>query len=285
MAKSISKVAGSSHISQSALSQQIQKLEESLGQKLLIRSNKGVELTDAGNIVLKYSDNIIRTYNKMLEEIGNFDRHKQNLLIEACWPIATYALPCTLYDMKKRFEKHNYILKSNASSEIELNILNNISDLGFIYGKPKDDSLIHYEIGYDDIVLVAPTSMEIPDSISIKELFDYPLIMLEDNLHINRFIKGQLVEIGYKYEELNVLFNMDTAEAVKSSLSQGFGFSFLPYVSVKKEIYRKQFKLVTIKELQIRYPIYLVYKKEDGHSETLSDFVNSFKKIGKKSFC
>jgi DNA-binding transcriptional LysR family regulator len=285
MAKSISKVAGSSHISQSALSQQIQKLEESLGHKLLIRSNKGVELTDEGNIVLKYSDNIIRTYNKMLEEISNFDHHKQNLLIEACWPIATYALPCTLYDMKKRFEKHNYILKSNASSEIEQNILNNISDLGFIYGKPKDDSLIYHEIGYDDIILVAPTSMGIPDSISIKELYDYPLIMLEDNLKINRFIMSHLVEIGYKYDELNVLFNMDTAEAVKSSLSQGFGLSFLPYVSVKKEIYRKQYKLVTIKELKIRYPIFLVYKKEDGHSETLSDFINSFKKTGKKSFC
>lgn len=285
MAKSISKVAGSSHISQSALSQQIQKLEESMGHKLLVRSNKGVELTDAGNIVLKYSDNIIRTYNKMIEEISNFDRNKQNLLIEACWPIATYALPCTLYDMKKRFEKHNYILKSNASNKIEQNILNNISDLGFIYGKPKDDSLVYFEIGHDDIVLVAPNSMGVPDTISVRELFDHPLIMLEDNLNIKRIIKGQLMDIGFRYEDLNVLFNMDTAEAVKSSLSQGFGLSFLPYVSVKKEIYRKQYKLVTIDELKITYPIYLVYKREDGHSDTLTDFVDSFKKIGKKSFC
>jgi DNA-binding transcriptional LysR family regulator len=285
MAKSISKVAATSHISQSALSQQIQKLEESLGQKLLIRSNKGVELTEMGNIVLKYSDNIIRTYNKMLEEISNFDSHKQNLLIEACWPIATYALPCTLYDMKKKYADHNYILKSNASSKIEQNIMNNISDLGFIYGKPNDESLIHFEIGYDDIVLVAPMGMGVGDSISVKDLFDYPLIMLEDNLNIKRYIKNHFANIGQRYDDLNVLFNMDTAEAVKSSLSQGFGMSFLPYISVKKEIYRKQFKIVKINEMEIRYPIYLVYKKEDGHSETLVDFVSAFKKTGRKSFC
>ena len=285
MAKSISKVASSSHISQSALSQQIQKLEESLDQKLLIRSNKGVELTEVGNIVLKYSDNLIRTYNKMIEEIGNYDTNMQNLYIEACWPIATYALPCTLYSLKKKHPKHNYFLKANASIRIEQNILNNISDLGFIYGEPKDDKLGRFEIGYDDIVLVAPVSLKVEENISINELFEYSLIMLEDNLNIKMHIKNRFDAIGYKYENLNILFKMDTAEAVKSSLSQGFGMSFLPYISVKKEIYRKQFKVVKTKELESRYPIYLIYKKGENRSETLSVIINSFKKSGKKSFC
>ena len=77
MAKSISKVASSSHISQSALSQQIQKLEESLDQKLLIRSNKGVELTEVGNIVLKYSDGSVCVVNYF--SVGNRQLAKENL--------------------------------------------------------------------------------------------------------------------------------------------------------------------------------------------------------------
>ncbi|OPL07526.1 MAG: LysR family transcriptional regulator [delta proteobacterium ML8_F1] len=285
MAKSISKVAGSSHISQSALSQQIQKLEESLGHQLLIRSNKGVELTQIGDIVFKYSDNIIRTYNKMVEEISNYENNTQKLHIEACWPIATYALPCTLYDMKKKYMAHNYILKSNSSRMIEQNILNNISDLGFIYGEPQDKNLTSFEIGFDDIVLVAPFDMDIPDRVSVKELFSYQLVMLEDNLRVKRFIRSHLMSIGFKFEELNILFDMDTAEAVKSSLSQGVGLSFLPYISVKKELYRKQLKTIKITDMDIRYPIYLVYKKETNQSEVLMEFVKSFMETGKKSFC
>ena len=73
--KSISKVAKNIHISQSALSQQIQKLEDSLGYKLLERSNKGVELTEMGEIVLKYSENIIKVYENMMEEL---DKGKSN---------------------------------------------------------------------------------------------------------------------------------------------------------------------------------------------------------------
>jgi DNA-binding transcriptional LysR family regulator len=180
---------------------------------------------------------------------------------------------------------HTYILKSNSSRMIEQNILNNISDLGFIYGEPQDKNLTSYEIGYDDIVLVAPFEMDIPDKISVKELFSYQLVMLEDNLRVKRFIRSHLMSIGFKFEELNILFDMDTAEAVKSSLSQGVGLSFLPYISVKKELYRKQLKTIKITDMDIRYPVYLVYKKEANQSEVLMEFVKSFMETGKKSFC
>jgi DNA-binding transcriptional LysR family regulator len=53
--KSISKVSQNSFISQSALSQMIQRLESEIGYQLLKRSNKGVSLTDMGAVVYKYS--------------------------------------------------------------------------------------------------------------------------------------------------------------------------------------------------------------------------------------
>ena len=92
--KSISKVANSSHISQPALSQQIQKLEDSLGKQLFLRSNRGVKLTEAGEIVLKYADNIIRTYNKMLSELT--EQENEEIKIAGEYTIATYCLPCAL---------------------------------------------------------------------------------------------------------------------------------------------------------------------------------------------
>ena len=46
--KSISKAASASHISQPALSQQMQRLEEELGVKLLVRSGRNITLTDQG---------------------------------------------------------------------------------------------------------------------------------------------------------------------------------------------------------------------------------------------
>ena len=78
-AKSISTVAKSSHISQSALSQTL-KLEDSLNTKLFIRSNKGVTLTTEGEIVYKHCKVILNTYEKMLYEVESSICNKVNYI-------------------------------------------------------------------------------------------------------------------------------------------------------------------------------------------------------------
>jgi DNA-binding transcriptional LysR family regulator len=283
--KSISKVAKNAHISQSALSQQIQKLEESLGFKLLERSNKGVELTEMGNIVLKYSDNIIRTYQTMVEELENAKRKKQILRIEAVFPIVNYALPCTLYEIKEKYKNHNYELVSNFSENIKQNIINNICDIGFIYGKPNNSALSSFKVGTDKIVLVALENYKIQDEIGIEDLIKHPLIMLKEKTKIEETLMENIKKLGYSFEDLNTLFNLDSIEAVKASVLKGYGISFLPYMAIKTEIYKKQIKVIDFTDFSLDYDVYLIRKK-DGHiSESVNEFIQYFKKIGENSFC
>jgi DNA-binding transcriptional LysR family regulator len=132
--KSISKVAKSSLISQSALSQQIQRLEDNLGYKLLERSNRGVELTEAGQIVEKYAKNVLLTYDNMIEDLNNKSKNDNTIRIDS-------VLPCTLYRVNKKFSSHKYVSSSNFSDDVEQNITNDICDVGFIYDKPNDLSI------------------------------------------------------------------------------------------------------------------------------------------------
>ena len=53
-------------ISQSALSIQLRKLEESLGHKLFLRENKRLKLTDSGRLVLDYAESIFRAGEEMM---------------------------------------------------------------------------------------------------------------------------------------------------------------------------------------------------------------------------
>lgn len=283
--KSISKVAVNCHISQSALSQQIQKLEDNLGYTLLNRSNKGVELTEYGRIVHKYAENLIRTYDTMLKELDNLNKNNNIIKISSCWTVATYALPCTLYDMKKKFSNHNYNLVSDTSDEVEQNVLNDIYDLGFIYGKPKNDSLARYKVGIEKLVLVASPDFDIPNEISVEDLTKYPFILSSDKLRIKETLNSYLKEFGYSYDDLNILFALDSVESVKSSINRGYGISFVPYLSIKKELYTKQLKEIKISNLEIDYEIYLIYKEDSHTNAPVKEFMDYFKKVGKNSFC
>ncbi|TKT78365.1 nitrogen assimilation transcriptional regulator NAC [Aquamicrobium sp. LC103] len=57
---SITRAADILHVAQPALSQQLAALEEYFGQKLLIRSQQGVSMTDAGHAVYRHAQIILR---------------------------------------------------------------------------------------------------------------------------------------------------------------------------------------------------------------------------------
>ncbi|MCJ7691436.1 MAG: LysR family transcriptional regulator, partial [Clostridiaceae bacterium] len=283
--KSISKVAINSHISQSALSQQIQKLEDSLGYKLLERSNRGVELTEEGKIVRKYGENMVRIYDKMVEDLNDLYKSNGTIRIDSCYAIATYALPCTMYSIKEKFPHHNYKLTTNFSSDVEDNVLNDICDLGFIYGKPRDSSLEYFKVGVDRLMLVSSPKLNNPVQIESQELIKYSIIMLADKLEIEGKLDKYLKTIGHSFDELNIMFDLDSIESVKSLVLNGNSMSFLPYISIKKELYTKQLKETEIDGLDMTYEVYLINKKNAYKHEGVKEFIEYFKKTGKNSFC
>lgn len=71
--QSISAAAESLHLSQPTLSRQLKDLEEELGKKLFIRSNRKITLTEEGMILRKRAEEITQLINKAQEEIALSD--------------------------------------------------------------------------------------------------------------------------------------------------------------------------------------------------------------------
>lgn len=66
---SLTQAAERLHVSQSALSIQVRKLEDSLGQRLFDRENKRLVLTEAGRIALDYAQTIFQTGDELLNTL------------------------------------------------------------------------------------------------------------------------------------------------------------------------------------------------------------------------
>jgi len=284
-ARSISKVAKNSLISQSALSQQIQRLEDSLGYKLLERSNKGVELTEAGQVVEKYARNILSTYESMIEDLKDISKNNNTIRIDSEWTIATYAIPCTLFRMKGKYSNHTYSSTSNFSDDVEQNIINDICDLGFIYGKPNDPSICNFRVGIDRLVVAAAQNYNIQQDIYMKDLEKYGMIMLNNKSRQRKALNQYCKTLDYDMQNCNILFELDSIESVKSMVVKGYGVSFLPYLSIKKELYTKQLKEVKVLDFDMHCEIYMLYKKDKFMKKSTREFIDYIKKIGEESFC
>ncbi len=281
----ISGVAKKVHLSQSALSQQIQKLENDLSRKLMIRSNKGITLTNTGVIVSKFADNILRTYEEMLNEIEQAEDDNIFIKIEGCTWFASYALPCSLIKAKKTYPNHNYELSGNVSDEILSNVANNICDIGFYCGELNDfnnKELVASKVGENNVVLVAKNITAYPDRMTMDEFLEASLILYSEKNNITKILKSTLNKMGYR-QNINCSMRVEEIESAKKLVANGYGMAFLPYITVKEELYKKQFKLVQIPELHINIDIYMLRKADCPN--TVQDFVRWFKSNGKESFC
>lgn len=283
--KSISKVASANHISQPALSQQMQRLEEELGMKLLIRSNRGIELTDAGKVMHKYAAQFEKTYKNLREELDNLKESNATFRIAASPVVCNYALPCNLYKLNKMFPQCAFSLQDERSSEVITHVQNGQADIGFIVGHSNVTDLVETPAFSDRIYLIANNSAQDPKLEGLQDIGKLPLLMLNSQFSSYRLVYEYLKQAGCS-AKLNISSSLNSTEAIKSAVSAGYGMAFLPYMAVKKELYTKEFKIVEVPGFDLNYDVYSVYRADsEERSESINEIIRYLVTTVNKNIC
>lgn len=285
---SISNAAEASHISQSALSQQIQRMEQDLGVKLLWRSNKGVELTEAGLLLEKYAQRFMSLQDHFLADMEDMRRHMAShaiLRVAASPVVGVYGLPCTMFQVKSAFPEVTFNLTTGPSRDVEDSVSQGESDIGFIIGPPQSKELIHKQVYSDPVCLVAGEHFQVEPRLTLDELQAYPLVVHS----VRSSLYGQVAEyfrgIGRSFSQYRILFHLDTAESVKSSVLQNHGLALLPYLAIKKELYLKQLKRIELVDFDLNYTVHIIHKPKKDAEDLTYRIAMYFTRMGSDAFC
>lgn len=248
--KSISKVASASHISQSALSQQLSKMEEKLGVTALIRSNKGVELTEEGKIINDYANEILSTYNRLIQELDKINSEKNNLIIETTCLSGYYILSKTLSKTSAKANSFFYDINYQTHKKTHSNLLNNICDVSITSIEITDPDCTSHLLVVDKLVCVCSPSS------TLKNINKLPFFLLKDDINIES-------KVNDFFDLNNVILKTDSLHTILSCLSTNPSISILPKVCVENELKQGLLKEVHIPELDnITYNLYLTYKND-----------------------
>lgn len=276
LCKSISTVAKQSHISQSALSQQLVKLENKLDVKLLNRSNKGVTLTPEGEILFKHCETIINTYQKLEDEISSSTLSQNYISIEAIESLASTMIPPAILKLKNSFIDYDINLNSLHHCTAT-NVLNNICDICVCYKKLDDnEGLIINQIGNDDIVLVADISFH-KNSLTLEELLTTPFIEFSVKNTLNLLINEKISDICPDFNGFNILYSTNSYFSALSGLKSSRAVTFVPKSIYNSYYSTSSIKLIHVDNLKLSLPIYIYYY--DSFYKTNLAFIKSFKNI------
>jgi len=284
---SISKASKKLHMTQSALSQQLQALEKSLDSKLLIRSNKGVDLTDEGEIVLSYAETLVNLYENMVKEL---DQCKNSLIqeikISTCNSVGEYLLPCTLHLYKKSHDDARFVLKNEHTKRVIEHVLDCSADIGFIDCEININGVECFNICNNNLLFVHSSKIDMKkDSISLNEIAALPLIIGSKGSGIRDSIEDMFSNITGTKKKVNIEMELDTIESIKASVIANHGVSILPNTSVKQEIHSGILKTLPIIDAKPKCNICLISSKGKASQPHIKNFIQYIMKYGRETFC
>lgn len=280
---SISKAAQILHLTQPGLSGQLKSLENELGVSLLNRSNKGVELTEEGKVVFNYADTLLSIQGNIKRDLINLHKDRPKLMIGTCKSVGEYALPCSIFTFKHLHEEVDIHMEVTNSTEVIQKLRDHTINIGIIQHDLNIDDIITEPIISDELLLVG-NSNNSPKRISIEELKQIPLILREHTSGTRCVIEEALKDKGIPVEDLNVIYDLNSPEAIKSSIISGKGFSFLPKLTVAQELKKQSIQIVEVDDLNISFGYYVASRKNYTFTEYEQMFVD-FIISNKRGFC
>lgn len=280
---SISKAAKRLHLTQPGLSMQIQSLEKDLEVTLLSRSNKGVELTEAGEVVFDYANTILSMRDNIERDLKNLKSNKKQLLLGSCKAVGEYALPCSIYIYKQDFDDVDINFEINNTDDVIKSLLDRSINIGILHGDRTAESIKTEKITSDRLILVTSLPL-MKDTITIDEFKKLPLIFRESGSGTHQTIKNHLDTYDIEIEDLNIIYELNSMEAIKTSVLSGKGISFIPELSIKRELRDGNLKEIKVEDLDIFSEFFIAYRKDHSLSLYEKEFIK-FIKSSKRGFC
>jgi LysR family hydrogen peroxide-inducible transcriptional activator len=152
---SFSRAAEQCYVSQPSLSQQIQKLERSVGQRLFDRLGRRATLTDAGRLLLERAQGILESVDDVERRLRDADDNPAGRLCVGAIPtIAPYLLPLLLPRFLKQFPRVELAIHEGVTQHLLATIVDGELDLAIV-ALPINDERIESEPLFTEPLLLA----------------------------------------------------------------------------------------------------------------------------------
>jgi len=272
---SFTKAAEQLFMTQPAVTFQIKQLEEQFNARLFERSHGKITLTPAGRLVLDYAERILGLSEEMETRVGELTGAMSGpLLLGASTTIAEFILPRILGEFKVAHPHVHTHLTVGNSEMIERRVADHVLDLGLIESPSHLPGVSTEVCCEDELVLICAPAHKFANSPGVKpqQLAGEPYVSRELGSGTREFTDQYLRRCKVAPEDLNVVMELGSPEAIKGVVETGLGVSIVSRATVVKERKLRSLAAVPLEPRLIR-TFSFVHPREKFRSKLLATFV------------
>jgi DNA-binding transcriptional LysR family regulator len=278
--KSFSRTSEIIHLTQPAVSLQIQALEEIYETKLFDRSSSSVTLTPAGEVLYKYAKEILALYASAEKVIGKLTGLvKGSITIGACSNIGNYLLPSVITNFKKTHPNIKiHLLVSNTKRVVEM-LNSGYIDLGLVEGEAVKQKMNVKKLISDELLLIVSPNhpWAKKKEVSISDLTKEPFIFREAGSGTRQMIERFLARHGITPQDMKISIVLGSTEAIKDAVENGLGVSIISRWAARKESKYGTLRMLNLKEEKMVRDFSLIFNKNSVSTNALDEFLTFLK--------
>lgn len=232
-AGNFSRAAELCHVSQPSLSQQIQKLEDELGERLFDRMKRTAKLTSTGEVFL-------RRAVRILEEVSAAQREATeakhllfgNVAIGVLPTIAPYVLPKTMARFTRKYTGVEVNVREDTTAQL-LKLLQSYEIDFAIASQPiRGTGLEIFELISEELLLALPPGHPLTRKrqVGMSDLESENFIMMKEE----HCLRGQVLRFCQRRDwQPKISFQSAQLETVQALVCAGVGLSLIPAMAAQ----------------------------------------------------
>ncbi|HAB15721.1 MAG TPA: LysR family transcriptional regulator, partial [Verrucomicrobiales bacterium] len=240
-----SRAAEQCHVSQPSLSQQIQKLEDELGERLFDRLQRAVKLTSAGETFLPHAHRILDEVEAAKREATDAGKLvRGNLSIGVLPTIAPYLLPSLLTAYTKRFPGVDVMLHEDVTARVLRLALRGDVDLALTSLPLPDARFEVSELFAEELLLALPLGHPLlhRQPLSLGHLGEERFIVMQEG----HCLGDQVLSFCDRRDlSVKVRFRSAQLATILALVGEGMGVSLIPAMAAKAGAHGVEFRSLT----------------------------------------
>lgn len=241
------RTAETHHLSPSALSRTIQRLEHDCGCALFVRNNRSVRLTDAGHKVLQFADKCLQDWQTLKQDLDKNNQVLQGNIRIYCSVTASFShLPSLLEQFNTNFPQvQTHIQTGDPGLSIDHVLKQDVDAAIAVKTRDFPKELNFSLLDTIPLVMIAPSYLSLKNVEAI-DWSSQPVILPDvgpSKRSVNEWFKKRRIKP-------NVYASIGGNEAIVSMVALGCGVAIVPDVVVENSFARQKVQRLPLDDIE-----------------------------------
>ncbi|MCL1156977.1 LysR family transcriptional regulator [Shewanella inventionis] len=226
--ENFTRAAQKSFMTQPTLSKIIQRIEDNIGEQLLIRSNQSVELTQAGRIFAQSAQEILGHWHRLQEDMSNLRGLKSGELRLGVCPMMSSLIIDLLTQYRQKYPGIALQMYEYGGFGCEQALINNSLDIAFTaLPTTHKHELASHPLNRYPLLACLPKDHPLTTkaNISWQDFEPYPFILYNEDFSLAKLIS----RLSRKARvQLNIAFRSGQWDFIATMVEANMGVAILP---------------------------------------------------------